>query len=93
MIFSKNISLKGLNTFGINVNCKLFCEIKHKENLKELLKSNNFKENKHLILGGGSNILFTEDYDGLIIKNEIKGIDIIEEDDKSKKVKVGAGEN
>ena len=93
MIFSNNISLKRLNTFGINAKCKIFCEIKHKENLKELIKSTQFKENNYLILGGGSNILFTEDYDGLIIKNEIKGIDIIEEDDKTKKIKVGAGEN
>ena len=93
MIFSNNISLKKLNTFGIDVKCKLFYEINHKTNLKELIKSNQFKQNNYLILGGGSNILFTKDYDGLIIKNEIKGIDIIEEDEKTKKVKVGAGEN
>jgi len=93
MIFSNNISLKKLNTFGINVKCKLFYEINNKGNLKELIKSNQFKQNNYLILGGGSNILFTEDYDGLIIKNEIRGIDIIEEDDETKKIKVGAGEN
>ena len=93
MIFSNNISLKKRNTFGINVKCKLFYEINNKGNLKELIKSNQFKQNNYLILGGGSNILFTEDYDGLIIKNEIRGIDIIEEDDETKKIKVGAGEN
>ena len=93
MIFSNNISLKKLNTFGINVKCKLFYEINNKGNLKELIKTNQFKQNNYLILGGGSNILFTEDYDGLIIKNEIRGIDIIDEDDETKKIKVGAGEN
>ncbi len=93
MIFSNNISLKKLNTFGINVKCKLFYEINNKGNLKELIKTNQFKQNNYLILGGGSNILFTEDYDGLIIKNEIRGIDIIDEDDETKRIKVGAGEN
>ena len=93
MIFSNNISLKKLNTFGIDVKCKLFYEINHKTNLKELIKSNQFKQNNYLILGDANNILFTKDYDGLIIKNEIKGIDIIEEDEKTKKVKVGVGEN
>ena len=56
MIFSNNISLKKLNTFGINVNCKLFYEIKHKKNLKELLKSDEFKENNFVKLKPSNNI-------------------------------------
>ena len=92
MNFSKNISLKKLNTFGIKVNCKLFCEIHFIDELKYLLKKEEFKKNNYLILGGGSNI-FTKDFDGLIIKNEIKGIDIISENNQIKNIKVGAGEN
>jgi UDP-N-acetylmuramate dehydrogenase len=45
------------------------------------------------VLGGGSNILFTQDFDGLVLKNEIKGIKCIDEDDKTVYVEVGAGEN
>ena len=93
MNFSKNISLKKLNTFGIKVNCKLFCEIHCIDELKYLLKKEEFKKNNYLILGGGSNMLFTKDFDGLIIKNEIKGIDIISENNQIKNIKVGAGEN
>ena len=93
MNFSKNISLKKLNTFGIRVNCKLFCEVNSTLELIHLIQTEEFKRNKYLILGGGSNMLFTKDFDGLIIKNEIKGIDIIFENDQIKNIKVGAGEN
>ena len=93
MNFSKNISLKKLNTFGIKANCKLFTEVHSKSHIKKLVQSEEFKKNNYLILGGGSNILFTKDFDGIIIKNEIKGINIISENDYNKKIKVGAGEN
>ncbi len=93
MNFYKNISLKKLNTFGIKVNCKLFCEVHSKLELTNLIQTQEFKRNNYLILGGGSNMLFTKDFDGLIIKNEIKGIDIIFENDQIKNIKVGAGEN
>ncbi len=46
-----------------------------------------------MILGGGSNILFRGDYDGLILKNEISGIDIVKEDSHHVYIKAGAGEN
>lgn len=46
-----------------------------------------------MVLGGGSNILFTKNYDGLILKNEIKGIEIVKQDDEAVYVKAGAGEN
>lgn len=51
-----------------------------------------FKDNKHLILGGGSNVLFTKDYTGLIVKVELRGIEIVAEDDDTVTLKVGAGE-
>ena len=50
MNFSKNISLKKLNTFGIKVNCKLFCEIHSSLELKNLIQTEEFKRNKYLIL-------------------------------------------
>ena len=82
MNIQENISLKKLNTLGIDVQAKLFCEVNSVVALQELLRSDISKNNKKLILGGGSNILFTKDFDGLVIKNNIKEIKIISEDDE-----------
>lgn len=70
----ENISLKPYNTFGIDVKARFFAEISDKQDLKELRKSTAFTEKKILVLGGGSNMLFTEDFDGLVIKISIPGI-------------------
>lgn len=58
-----------------------------------VFKSELFRRNKHFILGGGSNILLTQDYDGLVVKNEIRGIEVVYEDDATVRLRVGAGEN
>jgi UDP-N-acetylmuramate dehydrogenase len=52
-----------------------------------------FRKEKHFILGGGSNILLTKNYDGLVVKVEIMGKDVIAEDDSSITLRVGSGEN
>ena len=70
----ENISLKPYNTFGIDVKARFFAEISDKQDLKELRKSTAFAEKKILVLGGGSNMLFTEDFDGLVIRISIPGI-------------------
>lgn len=85
-----NISLKSFNTFGIDVQSALFVEVNRVAELKQLLKDNT---EEILILGGGSNVLFTQNYAGLIIKNNIKGIEIISEDKQEIILKVGSGEN
>jgi len=87
----KNQSLLKLNTFKVDVNAKYFVVVKSGKDLSEILKSNLFIENKFLILGSGSNILFTKDYDGVVIKNEIPGIKILNESKHSVEVEVGAG--
>ncbi|GHW02818.1 UDP-N-acetylenolpyruvoylglucosamine reductase [candidate division SR1 bacterium] len=68
MIIGENISLKPYNTFQIDVNARYFIEIQSEEELKELFSEEIFKRQKRLILGGGANMLFTEDFDGLVIK-------------------------
>ena len=93
MDFEKNISLRKLNTFGIDVKCKLYCKVKSVEEVISVINSEEYKNNSHLILSGGSNVLFLKDYEGLIIQNEIKGREIIEEKSDSTIVRVGAGEN
>jgi len=70
----ENISLKPYNTFGIDVKARFFAEIFDKQELAALRESAAFRDNKLLVLGGGSNLLFTEDFDGLVIKISIPGI-------------------
>ncbi len=88
----ENYSLKSLNTFGINVSSKYFLEARSVKEFQTFLKKEELKEIPKLIIGGGSNILFTKDFDGLVIKNNIKGIEIIREDAQYVYVKSGAGE-
>lgn len=73
MMVQHDISLRKFNTFGVDVRTKAFCEVESKEDLRELISSGILKE-KYFILGGGANILFTKDFDGLIIKSAIKDI-------------------
>ena len=88
-----NYCLKKNNTFGINVKCNTLHRVKSENDIFQVLNSNNFNKENFLILGGGSNILFTKNFDGSIIKNEIRGKKIIQECEESISVKVGAGEN
>ena len=91
MKIEKNKSLKNNNTFGINVNAGKYIEIFDEEELKKLLSVSELKDEPKLVLGGGSNILFTRDFNGIVIKNSIPGIKIIFEDAKHCLVKAGAG--
>lgn len=87
----KNISLKLYNTFGIDVNAAEYAEVADAESLKGLIKAGRLKDASYLILGGGSNVLFTGDYDGLVIRNMIVGIRMKEVDDSQVLVTAGAG--
>ena len=89
----KNKSLKSYNTFGIDCNSSFFTRINTLKDLEELYQHPLFKSQKKLILGGGSNILFTSNFEGLVIKNEIKGIEIIKETNDVVEVQIGAGVN
>jgi UDP-N-acetylmuramate dehydrogenase len=84
-------SLKHLNTFGIEAITKYYAEVNSEEELSLLFKLDEVKESKLLVLGGGSNILFTKDFDGLVIKINIKGISVVAQGDKFL-VTAGAGE-
>jgi UDP-N-acetylmuramate dehydrogenase len=86
-----HISIKKHHTFGIDVKAKELIEI---HSLKELIETLAFHNGeKFMFLGEGSNVLFTKDYDGLIIKNRIKGIEIIDETDNDVIIKSYSGEN
>ncbi|MEO5892600.1 MAG: UDP-N-acetylmuramate dehydrogenase, partial [Ferruginibacter sp.] len=89
-------SLKKYNTFGIDATAKYFSTFANVTGLNELLEFNRpstLNPQPTLILGGGSNILFTKDFDGLVLKNEIIGIEKIKEDDAYVYVRAGAGVN
>ncbi|MFL2579472.1 MAG: UDP-N-acetylmuramate dehydrogenase [Parvicellaceae bacterium] len=89
----ENYPLLKLNTFGVDVKAKYFTSINTINELIEVTNTNVFKDLELLILGGGSNILFTKDFDGLVILNNIKGKEIIDQNQQSIFLKVGAGEN
>jgi UDP-N-acetylmuramate dehydrogenase len=91
MLIHKNYPLKGYNTFGIEAYAAYFVVINTLQELQELLSLEEFRQISKLILGGGSNILFTRNFNGLVIKNELKGIQIIAEDDSHAVVRSGAG--
>ncbi len=74
LFIQEDISLQPYNTFAIAVKAKYFVEIFDEAALEELLVSTHLKENKLLVLGGGSNVLFTQDFEGLVVKMSIPGI-------------------
>jgi UDP-N-acetylmuramate dehydrogenase len=91
MQIQQNISLKQYNTFGIDAMARFFSAFSSTGQLAELADS--FPALSKLILGGGSNILFTKNVEGLVLKNEIMGIQKIKEDENFVYVQAGAGEN
>jgi UDP-N-acetylmuramate dehydrogenase len=88
----ENVSLKSYNTFGVDATARYFCRITNEDQFKSLLQTNLYKNEKVLILGGGSNILFTKDFNGLVVKTDIKGIDVVDETDETVSIKVMSGE-
>src|SRR6478752_4931365 len=94
MQLSENISLKLFNSFGIEFKAKYFSNFTSAAALGELTADKSFiSSNRLLVLGGGSNILFTKDFDGLVLKNELKGIELVSENEEYFYVKASAGEN
>jgi UDP-N-acetylmuramate dehydrogenase len=81
-------SLQAYNTFGVDVNAKYFAEVHTVEELQDILQTEQLKTSSLLVLGGGSNMLLTKDYDGFVLKMSIKGMDVREE---GKLVFVNAG--
>jgi UDP-N-acetylmuramate dehydrogenase len=93
MKMSKDFRLLPFNTFGIDVKSKYACVIKNEDKLRNAIHSEVFLNNPRIILGGGSNVLFTKDFEGLVLINEIKGINVKHETEDEVIVQVGAGEN
>lgn len=90
-MISENKSLKIFNTMKVDVKAKNFFIVKEVNQLDDIFKHYTF--NNVLVIGSGSNIVFTKDFEGLVIKNEIMGIDILYEDNDFVIIKAGAGVN
>ena len=97
MQVQENISLKQYNSFGINASAKYFAGFNTLQELEDCLEFKTSETlhppSQKLILGGGSNILFTKNFDGLVLKNQLKGIELVKEDADHVYLKAGAGEN
>jgi len=92
MVIQENYPLKNLNTFGINAEARYYIALSSIDEIQEIIAEKIFKNNKKLILGGGSNLLFCKNFDGIILKNNLKGIKSIKEDADYYYIKAGAGE-
>lgn len=88
-----HVSLKPYNTFGIDANARYWVEVNSEEDLQTVLQLNDFINQPKLILGGGSNVLLCHDFDGLVVKISIQGINVIREDDNHVYITAGAGVN
>ncbi len=91
MDIRENVSLKNMNTFGIGVSCRFYVRIDTAHALQEFFTRDILLDYPHMILGGGSNILFTKDYPGIVIHICIPGIEVLNTDPVF--VKAGAGES
>ena len=92
MIVKTKISLQPYNTFGIDVNAADFIEINSIEGLKFIIETFDLVNRHTLVIGGGSNILLTKNYDGLVLKMAILGIEKVNEDAEHVYIKAMAGE-
>ncbi|MDG1915831.1 MAG: UDP-N-acetylmuramate dehydrogenase [Crocinitomix sp.] len=91
-MIQENINLQPHNTFGLESIAKNFASFNSIDELKALLTLNQTAQHELLVLGGGSNILLTKDFDGLVLKNDLMGIEVISEDSNQCLVKASAGE-
>lgn len=88
----ENYSLLNNNTFGVDVKANYFIEYDSVEELQSLLRSDLLQESKFMHIGGGSNLLFINDYQGVILHSQIKGIDAVEGTRSKVVLRAGAGE-
>lgn len=92
MRIEENYSLEGHNSFGLSVKTRWFMEYDNEAELERILRDEYFQECLSQHIGSGSNLLFLNDYNGIILHSNIKGIALVEEDDHSVLLRVGAAE-
>lgn len=88
----RDYDLQNLNTFRVPARARLFASVKTEKDLLSVFSAEEFKKSNKMFLGGGSNVLFTQDFDGIVLLNEIKGINIVGEDEDSVTIRAMGGE-
>jgi len=92
-VIRHNVNLKALNTFGISAQAKHYTELHEVAAFGDIMQTDEYQHSLRLIIGGGSNILFTADFEGLVIRNCLKGISVVAETEEKIVVQAAAGEN
>jgi UDP-N-acetylmuramate dehydrogenase len=92
MRIEENFSLKPYNTFHLPVMTRWFMEYGSEDELQKILRDEYFLESRSIHIGGGSNLLFLNDFNGIVLHSQIKGMEIAEEDSESLSLRVGAAE-
>jgi UDP-N-acetylmuramate dehydrogenase len=92
VLIETGVSLKALTTFGVEARAAFFASVRSVEQLAAALGDPRVAGLPRLVLGGGSNILFTRDYEGLVVKIDIPGYERLDDDGARRRVRVGAGE-
>src|SRR5512140_821205 len=87
-----NASLKALNTFGVEARAAYFAAVRSVDELRAVLEDPRVHDRPRLVLGGGSNVLFTRDFDGFVVKIDIPGYVRLGDDGARRLVSLGAGE-
>jgi UDP-N-acetylmuramate dehydrogenase len=88
-----NYSLRHLNTFGVAASAQAYLPVSNAAQLEQVRQDATLAALPRLVLGGGSNILLTRDFPGLVLHMGIKGIEIVGEDETATYVRAAAGEN
>jgi len=91
MQLQRHADIRSLNTFGVPAKAEYLGRFSDAEQLRSLLAMPELQGIPHMILGGGSNVLFTRDYAGAVLLNEIMGMDVVHEDERHVWLKAGAG--
>ncbi|MCJ8166631.1 UDP-N-acetylmuramate dehydrogenase [Pontibacter sp. E15-1] len=92
MTLQTDFQLKQYNTFGIEAKARYFARFESVGELQQLLQLPEVQPLEKLVLGGGSNLLFTKDFDGFVLQNGIKGIEVLRENEEEVYIKAGGGE-
>ncbi|ASB50545.1 UDP-N-acetylmuramate dehydrogenase [Alkalitalea saponilacus] len=86
-----NYSLKHLNTFGIDANADKYIFYTSEDELKSIIESDQVRDIPVLILGGGSNLLFVSDFNGVVLHSGIHGVEKVQDNDQEVTIRVGSG--
>ncbi len=89
----ENIELKPFNTLGVSAKARFYAAVENGAQLQQILLQQRWQTLPKFTLGGGSNILFTQDFDGLVLHARIPGIEVVSENDNFVQLRIGSGEN